>query len=52
MFHAKKYAVDPMAFAEMLGMPFSSLEQLMKNHHERDPVVKTTLHEVVSFIKI
>ena len=52
MFHAKKYAVDPMQFAEMLGVPFSSLEMLMKQHHERDPVVKTSLHEHVSFIKI
>ena len=25
---------------------------LMKQHHERDPVVKTSLHEHVSFIKI
>jgi len=52
MFHAKKHAVDPLQFAEMLGMPFSSLEMLMKQHHERDPVVKTSLHEHVSFIKI
>ena len=28
------------------------LEMLMKQHHERDPVVKTSLHEHVSFIKI
>lgn len=52
MFHAKKFAVDPMQFAEMLGVPFSSLEMLMKQHHERDTVVKTSLHEHVSFIKI
>lgn len=52
MFHAKKHAVDPLNFAEMLGVPFSSLEMLMKQHHERDPVVKTSLHEHVSFIKI
>ena len=52
MFHAKKFATDPMQFAEMLGVPFSSLEMLMKQHHERDPVVKTSLHEHVSFIKI
>jgi hypothetical protein len=36
----------------MLGVPFSSLEMLMKQHHERDPVVKTSLHEHVSFIRI
>ena len=52
MFTAKKNAVDPLQFAEMLGVPFSSLEMLMKQHHERDPVVKTSLHEHVSFIKI
>lgn len=52
MFQAKRYAVDPLQFAEMLGVPFSSLEMLMKQHHERDPIVKTTLHENVSFIKI
>ena len=51
MFRAKQ-AADPMQFAEMLGVPFSSLEMLMKQHHERDPVVKTSLHEHVSFIKI
>lgn len=52
MFTAKKHAADPIQFAEMLGVPFSSLEMLMKQHHERDQVVKTTLHEHVSFIKI
>ena len=52
MFTAKKNAVDPIQFAEMLGVPYSSLEMLMKQHHERDPVVKTSLHEHVSFIKI
>ena len=52
MFQAKKHAVDPMQFAEMLGVPFSSLEMLMKQHHERDQVVKVSLHEHVSFIKI
>ena len=51
MFRAKN-AADPMQFADMLGVPFSSLEMLMKQHHERDPVVKTSLHEHVSFIKI
>ena len=36
----------------MLGMPFSSLVMLMKEHHERDPLVKQSMHEHVSFIKI
>ena len=52
MFQAKQASVDPKQFAEMLGMPFSSLLMLMKEHHERDPLVKTSIHEHVSFIKI
>lgn len=52
MFQAKQQALDPKQFAEMLGMPFSSLLMLMKEHHERDPLIKTTIHEHVSFIKI
>jgi hypothetical protein len=52
MFQAKKTAVDPKQFADMLGIPFSSLLMLMKEHHERDPLVKQSLHEHVSFIKI
>ena len=52
MFKAKQEAVDPRQFAEMLGMPFSSLVMLMKEHHERDPLVKTSIHEHVSFIKL
>ena len=36
----------------MLGIPYSSLLMLMKEHHERDPVVRQTLHEHTSFIKI
>jgi hypothetical protein len=52
MFMAKSNAVDPRTFAEMLGMPFTSLVMLMKEHHERDPLVKQSLHENASFIKI
>ena len=52
MFTAKQNAVDPRQFAEMLGMPFSSLVMLMKEHHERDPLVKQSIHEYVSFIKL
>lgn len=36
----------------MLGIPYHSLLMLMLNHHERDPLVKTSLHEHTSFIKI
>lgn len=52
MFTAKQSTVDPKQFAEMLGMPYSSLLMLMKEHHERDPVVRQTLHEHTSFIKV
>ena len=43
---------DPKEFANFLGIPFSSLQMLMKQHHERDQVISTTIHEHVSFIKI
>lgn len=32
--------INPREFAEMLGMPYISLQRLMKDHHERDPLVK------------
>lgn len=43
---------DPKEFANYLGIPFSSLQMLMKEHHERDPVIRQAIHENVSFIKI
>ena len=43
---------DPKEFANYLGMPYSSLQMLMKDHHERDPLVRQAIHEHVSFIKI
>lgn len=52
MFQAKQITIDPRQFADMLGMPFSSLQNLMAQHHERDPLVQTTLHEDISFIKL
>ena len=30
---------DPKEFAAYLGIPFSSLQMLMKDHKERDPMV-------------
>lgn len=36
----------------MLGMPISSLKMLLKDHTERDPLVKQSIHEHVSFIKL
>lgn len=38
-------------FAERLGIPFTNLEILLKDHHERDPLVRQSLHENVAFIK-
>jgi hypothetical protein len=40
MFNAKLPAVNINQFAEMLGMPISSLKMLLKEHTERDPHVK------------
>ena len=42
---------DPKEFAAYLGIPFSSLQMLMKDYKERDPMVQQTIHEHVSFIK-
>jgi hypothetical protein len=33
-------------------MPISSLKMLLKDHTERDPLVKQSIHEHVSFIKL
>ena len=44
--------INPREFAEMLGMPYISLQRLMKDHHERDPLVKQSIHEHISFTKI
>ncbi|CDW82479.1 UNKNOWN [Stylonychia lemnae] len=43
---------DPREFANYLGIPFASLQMLMKDYKERDPLVKQSIHEHVSFIKI
>lgn len=52
MFLAKQPSVTVVQFAEMLGMPVSSLQMLMKDHMERDPQIKLSIHENVSFIKL
>jgi hypothetical protein len=31
---------DPKEFSNYLGMPYSSLEMLMKEHHERDSIIR------------
>lgn len=33
-------------------MPISSLKMLLKDHNERDPLVKHSIHEEISFIKL
>lgn len=52
MFHVKLPGVDPRTFAELLGMPFSSLLLLVKDHHEREPTVKSSIGESTSFTKL
>ena len=42
---------DAKDFAERLGIPYANLEVLLKDHHERDPLVRQSLHENVAFIK-
>ena len=52
MFQAKQPTVNVNQFAEMLGMPISSLKMLLKDHTDRDPIVKQSIHENTSFIKV
>ena len=33
-------------------MPISSLKMLLKDHTDRDPLVKQSIHENTSFIKV
>jgi hypothetical protein len=40
MFSAKQPQIQVAQFAEMLGVPVSNLHMLLKEHHERDPLVK------------
>jgi hypothetical protein len=40
MFKAKEPTVNINQFAEMLGMPLRSLQMLLKDHAERDPLIK------------
>ena len=42
---------DAKDFAARLGIPYSTLELLLKDHHERDHLVRQSLHENVAFIK-
>ena len=42
---------DAKEFAKALSIPYKNLEAIMKDHHERDPLVKQSLHEHVNFIR-
>jgi len=42
---------DARDFASKLGIPYADLEILLKDHHERDHLVRQSLHEHVAFIK-
>jgi hypothetical protein len=43
---------DSKAVATHMGIPYERLEILMHEHHERDQVVRQSLHENVAFIKM
>jgi hypothetical protein len=43
---------DAKNFAAFIGVPYSDLELIMKNHQERDQLVGATVHENVAFIKM
>lgn len=36
----------------MIGVPQANLQRLLKEHHERDPLVKQSLLETAAFIKV
>jgi hypothetical protein len=52
MFIAKYPNFTVAQFADMLGVPLSNLHMLLKEHYERDPLVKQSVYENVSFIKL
>jgi hypothetical protein len=39
-------------FAIKLHIPLENLEQMMTDHHERDHLVRQSLHEHTAFIKV
>jgi hypothetical protein len=39
-------------FADMMGVPVANLQMLLKEHHERDPLVKQSICENVAFTKV
>lgn len=42
---------DAKEFAAALGIPYANLEILLRDHHERDPLVRQSVHEHVAFVK-
>ena len=43
---------DPKVFAMEIGLPEADLEAILKDHHERDHLVRVSIHENASFVKI
>jgi hypothetical protein len=42
---------DAKDFAIAVGIPYADLEKILSDHHERDHLVRVSLHEHVGFIK-
>ena len=42
---------DAKEFAAAMGIPYANLEILLRDHHERDPLVRQSVHEHVAFVK-
>ena len=43
---------DPKSFAMEIGLPEADLEAILKDHHERDHLVRVSVHENTSFVKV
>ena len=39
-------------FATKMQIPLKNLEMMLKDHHERDPLVKQSIHEHNAFVKV
>ena len=43
---------DPKEFAKNIGLPLADLEMMLADHHERDHLVRVSVHENASFVKM
>jgi hypothetical protein len=50
--HASFHFSTPKDFARSIGLPDESLEAMLKDHHERDQLVRVSVHENASFVKV